>query len=186
MLNCATSPRILSPHSSNVMRMKKLKASLLAGFLAASVNTVVLKLAGAFNIEAESGGLFRLLRIYLGDTFNALRIGKLWTALLLPEPGTFGFWLLFHTFMGLVMAVFYAYAIEPLLGGQGWRKGAIYSLLPWLLNSAVVMPLLGKGFAASHSLTLLGMMYFFVANGTYAVLLGLLYEKFMRFPKVES
>ena len=162
------------------MHKKILKASLLAGLLAVSVNTAVLKLAGVFNIEAESGGLFRLLRMYLGDTFNTLGIGKIWAALLLPLPGTLGFWLLFHTFMGLVMAVFYAYAIEPILAGPGWRKGAIYSLLPWLINSVLVMPLLGKGFAASHSLTPVGMTYFFFANGTYAVLLGLLYEKFMR------
>ncbi len=81
--------------------------------------------------------------------------------------------------MGLFMAVLYAYAIEPVLSGVGWRKGAIFSLLPWLINSIVVMPLLGKGFAASYALTLGGVTYFFFGNAIYGICLGVLYEKFM-------
>lgn len=158
--------------------MKIFKPALWAGFLAVSVNTAVLKLSALFHIEAESGGLFRLLRLHLGDYFHAIGVGNAWGALHLPMPGTLYFWILFHTFMGLVMAVVYAYAIEPYLSGPGWRKGAVYSIIPWLINSFIIMPALGKGIAASHALTAVGMGYFFVANGTYAVLLGFLYEKF--------
>jgi hypothetical protein len=146
--------------------------------VAVAVNTIVLKAAWLLGIEAESGGLFRLLRLNFGGAFAAWGVGRVWGAAHLPAPGTAGFWLLFHAFMGLVMAFLYAVAVEPLLPGPGWKKGVVYAMVVWLINSAVVMPLLGKGFAASHALTPRGMAYFFVANGVYGVLLGLLYERF--------
>jgi len=41
------------------------------------------------------------------------------------------------------------------------------------------MPMLGKGFAASDVLSLGGMFYFFLANGLYGVLLGVVYGRFL-------
>jgi hypothetical protein len=156
----------------------KAKAALLAGLLAVAANTVVLKSAALFHIEAESGGLLRLLRQTLGPTSNQIGLTAIWSGFGLPLPGSLPFWIAFHFGMGIGMAVFYALALEPYLPGPGWVKGAIFSLLPWLLNSAVVMPLLGKGFAAHDALTVGGMVYFFFANGLYGVLVGVLYEWF--------
>ena len=39
------------------------------------------------------------------------------------------------------------------------------------------MPLLGKGFAASNVLNITGMIYFFIANAFYGIIVGFLYEK---------
>jgi hypothetical protein len=101
----------------------------------------------------------------------------------LPAPGSLSFWILFHTFIGLLMSIFYVYCFEKLLSWPGWRKGAIFSLIPWIINSAVVMPLLGKGFAASSAITPVGMIYFFIANASYGILLGYFYEKFCNLVK---
>lgn len=104
----------------------------------------------------------------------------LWAMLHLPLPGSLPFWVLFHFSMAIGMAVIYALVVEPFLIGPGWAKGFQFSLLPGSINSALVMPMLGKGFAASDILTLSGMLYFFFANGLYGVLLGVVYGRLFR------
>lgn len=152
------------------------RACLTAGLLAVTANIVVLESAALFHIEAEAGGLLRLLREILGPTFDRIGLAAIWSGLGLPPPGSLPFRIAFHIGAGIGMAVFYALALEPYLPGSGGWKGALFSLLPWLLNSAVVMPMLGRGFAGADALTLGGMAYFFFANGVYGVLVGALYE----------
>ena len=154
------------------------KAMLAAAVIAIAVNTFILKIAPVIKIKAGAGGLFGLLRKYFGATFSDLGLSGLWTAAGFPQPGTLMFYIFFHTLIGLIMSILYVYVIEQYLAGSGLRKGALFALLPWLFNSIVVLPLLGKGFAASNALNLVGMTYFFVANGIYGILLGFLYEKF--------
>ncbi len=157
---------------------KKFTAMLGAAIIAIAVNTFILKIAPFIHVKAGAGGLFGLLRKFFGGIFSDLGFSGLWTAVHLPQPGTLLFYIFFHSIIGLLMSILYVYVIEKYLAGSGIFKGAVFSLLPWLFNSIIVLPLLGKGFAAANALTLLGMTYFFIANGIYGILLGCLYEKF--------
>lgn len=157
---------------------QRIIATVFAALLAILINTIILKAAPLFHINAAAGGLFGLLRLYLGPTFESLGLSALWSGAHLPAPGSLSFWIFFHTFIGLVMSIMYVYIFRKFIPGSGWQKGAIFSLLPWIMNSAIVMPLLGKGFAASSILKPEGLIYFFFANAAFGTLLGYFYEKF--------
>jgi hypothetical protein len=162
---------------SRIAVSTRLNAGLLAGFGAVCVHTVLLRSADLFDLEVESGGLFRLLRLYFGATFTTWGVDRWWASIGLPMPGTMTFWVLFHTFVGILFGAFYALVVEPFLRGAGWYKGGVFSLLPWIINSVVVMPLLGNGFAAMNTLSPGGMVWFFVANTLFGILLGHWYER---------
>jgi Family of unknown function (DUF6789) len=51
-----------------------------------------------------------------------------------------------NVFTGLVWALVYGYIFEPRLSGPGWRKGMIFSLIPWVLSIVAFLPILGGGF----------------------------------------
>jgi len=159
---------------------KKIQAMLLAAFVAIAVNTFMLKIAPVIKIKAGAGGLFGLLRKHFGGTFSDLGLSTIWTSLGLPQPGTLLFYILFHSLIGFLMSILYVYFIEKYLAGSGLKKGAVFSMFPWLFNSIVVLPMLGKGFAGSGVLGLVGLTYFFAANAVFGILLGYLYEKFTR------
>ncbi|KEQ18830.1 hypothetical protein [Endozoicomonas numazuensis] len=153
------------------------KVMLFATVVATGVNTVLLKTAPLMDIEVGAGGLFGLLQMYFGGIFHDLGFSAVWSATVLPQPGSLGFYVFFHSLIGLLMAGLYVYSVEKYLAGSGIKKGAVFALLSWLINSILVLPLLGKGFAGSEVLDSVGLIYFFVANGVYGVLLGFLYEK---------
>ena len=50
-----------------------------------------------------------------------------------------------HLVVGVLWALVYAYAFEPRLTGNAWARGAIFSLLPWILSLVVFLPLFGGG-----------------------------------------
>jgi len=156
---------------------KKLYAMLMAATAAIAVNTFILKIAPVIKIKAGAGGLFGLLRKHFGAAFTDLGLSGIWTSLGLPQPGTLLFYIFFHSLIGFLMSILYVYAIEKYLAGSGLKKGAIFSILPWLFNSIIVLPMLGKGFAGSGVLNIVGLVYFFIANGVYGIMLGYLYEK---------
>lgn len=47
--------------------------------------------------------------------------------------------------VGWVLALVYARWAEPMLSGPGWRKGMIFSLVPFLLSLVVFLPFFGGG-----------------------------------------
>jgi uncharacterized membrane protein YagU involved in acid resistance len=47
-----------------------------------------------------------------------------------------------HFMIGVILAAGYA-VLAPRLPGAGWARGAIYSLLPWLMAQVLVMPVMG-------------------------------------------
>lgn len=155
----------------------RVRAMVFSALMAITVNTVLLKTAPLMGIKVGAGGLFGLLRNYFGETFSDLGLSAMWSAAALPQPGTLMFYIFFHSLIGFMMAALYVYVIEKYLAGPGWRKGAVFAMLPWLINSIIVLPLLGKGFAGSNVLDGVGLVYFFIANGVYGVLLGYLFEK---------
>jgi hypothetical protein len=158
--------------------MKKTHAALLAGFLSISVNTIVLKAAKPLGFIAESGGLLRLHVLYLSPLFQSLGISRWWVSVGLPPPSSFLFWLVFHYVTGFVMVFLYSTLLESVLPGRGLLKGSVFSLLPWLINGFIVLPLLDQGVLGYERLPLSGMVYFFMANWLFGAVLGVLYEKF--------
>jgi hypothetical protein len=84
-----------------------------------------------------------------------------------------------HFAIGLVWAVIYAAFFEPRLWGPGWQRGAIFSLLPWLLSLLIFLPLTGGGFLGmdmnAGPLPILGN---FLLNLAYGATLGAVYGPF--------
>ena len=142
-----------------------------AGLVAISINTIFLRAAPLFNIKAESGGLLKLILMHTSSYINSS---------LLSFFHATSFWLIFHYLTGFAMVVLYVYILEPLLPGKGWQKGSLFSLLPWLINAFIVLPLLGQGIAGLHALPLSGIIYFFIANWIFGITLGVLYERFTK------
>lgn len=157
-----------------------LRAALLAGLIAITLNTVVLYLAQFIPLRTEAGGLLKVLKLGFGDALGASFLNQVWNQMKLPSPESEVFKTGFHVFVGLGMALFYAAVFEPWLSGTAWRKGFCYALLAWLLNAFVVLPWIGEGIAGNHHLALTGMVYYAAAHTIFFVLLALLYARFRR------
>ncbi|MBA2453359.1 MAG: hypothetical protein H0V47_09320 [Chloroflexia bacterium] len=118
-------------------RTNWLSNSIIAGFPATVVMTVVFiagfLFSGAFG--AQDGTT--VSRWFWGLTNNSLTD----SAYNIPI-GAYSVNLL----AGLVWAGVYGYVAEPRLSGPGWRKGMLFSIVPWLLSLVVVFPIVGAGF----------------------------------------
>lgn len=146
--------------------------------MAITANAVALKTASRFGIVAESGGLLKLHVIYLRPLVQSAGISEWWAAQGLPGPPSMPFWLVFHYVTGLAMVALYVFLLEPVLPGGVLMKGSLFSLLPWLINGLIVLPLLDQGLFGLSVLPLSGVLYFFVANWLFGAVLGILYAKF--------
>ncbi|MES2060318.1 hypothetical protein [Mucilaginibacter agri] len=144
--------------------MPLLNDALIAGFIAISVNTLLLQLAPMIHIKAEGGGLLKLLLQY-GRPITG-HIAFLYTSL---------FGVVFHYLTGLVMVIIYICWFSRLLKMSGWIKGSLFSLLPWLINGFIVLPLLGYGLLGNYKLSLAGMCYFMITNWLFGLVLGWLF-----------
>lgn len=142
--------------------MNRLNAGLAAGSGAIVLNTLALKAADLVPLATAHGGLLRLVRI------------------LLPLPATPAFQTAFHLAVGILMALFYAYALEPLLPGRPLAKGLLYAGLVWLANAFLVLPLTGEGIAGLAHLTIAGALWFAAAHTLFFVLLALCYARLRR------
>ena len=126
------------------------------------------------------GGLLRLLQTMGASLAGSVGLGAWWHTTVLPAtPGpTFQFG--FHIFVGILMAIAYGLVLEPALPGRPWVKGLIYAAVLWLLNSAVLLPLIGEGLAGSRHLNTAGIMCFAAAHTVFFVLLAVLYDPIER------
>lgn len=95
----------------------------------------------------------------------------------LPAMKTTGFKLLFHYLMDLGMVGLYVLVFEPLLPGKEWVKASLFSLLPRAVNGFIILPLLGQGLLGARTLTAAGLVYFFIANWLFGLLMGWVYER---------
>jgi len=149
--------------------------ALAAGGLAIAVNTLALKAADWIPLATARGGLLRLIRPWCGPILQASGVAAAWRRAGAPAPGSPAFQIGFHVAVGLAMALFYAFVLEPLLTGRPWLKGATYALAVWFLNAVVVLPATGEGFAGSAHLTLAGMVWFAGAHILFFVPLAILF-----------
>jgi len=138
-------------------------AALLAGAVAIVLNTGALAAADLVPLATAQGGLLRFLGMLTGGAV-AVPAGAMF------QTG-------FHIAVGLAMALFYAFALEPVLRGPSWQRGLIYALAVWLANAAIVLPATGEGFAGSRHLSLAGMTWFAAAHTLFFVVLAVLYAR---------
>ena len=156
---------VLAPRADGAAGpMPRTLAALLAGAVAIALNIVVLAAADLVPLATARGGLLRLLMMLTGDA--------------LPIPPGNAIQTAFHAVIGLAMALFYAWVLEPILRAPSWLRGLIYAVAVWLANAAVVLPATGEGFAGSRYLTLAGMIWFAVAHTLFFIVLAVLYGRF--------
>jgi hypothetical protein len=137
----------------------------ISGYIAIAINTLLLKAAPLFLITAEGGAL---LKLFL-QTTNGI----------LPHfsfEHTAWFALLFHFLTGFLMVIIYAVFFNKMVLAPGWIKGGLFSIFPWLINGLVVLPLLKQGIFGYIALTPAGMIWFFIANLGFGLILGWLYD----------
>lgn len=79
-----------------------------------------------------------------------------------------------HFVIGTVLAVVYAALFAPRLPGARPVRGALYSLLPWLMAQVVVMPLMGAGLFSGSMLAAGGSL---MGHLVYGAVLGSLYGR---------
>lgn len=142
--------------------MSRPVAAFLAGVIAIILNSLLLSAADLVPLVTAHGGLLRLVKM----------------ATALPLPASAAFRWEFHIGVGLAMAMVYAFILEPAMPGTAFVKGLVYALVVWVLNSAVVLPLIGEGFAGSRNLALPGMIWFAAAHTAFFVCLAVLYARF--------
>ena len=160
--------------------MTRISAGLWAGLIAITVSTIILRVAEPLGIRAGGEVLQRFARLILGPVIEGLGIDELWAAAGLPGPSSMLFGLAFRYLAGFGMVFLYVFALERVLPGSGLVKGAVFAFLPWLGAVLVVMPLVGAGAFGLREVPLSGAVYFFAANLSLGVVLGVLYDKFRK------
>jgi hypothetical protein len=146
-----------------------LSMGMLSGFVATGMMTFILLLAYwmAYLVGSVDPQAPLLLHWLWGLAHNPL-VGTATVALPLA--------IALHFIAGMAWAVVYAGLVEPYLSGPGWRRGALFSLLPWLVSVLVFLPVMGGGvlglYLGAGPLPLLGNLLLHLG---YGVTLGELY-----------
>jgi hypothetical protein len=151
--------------------MSGLGAALIAGAIAIVLNTLALKAADLFHLETAHGGLLRLLSSLLSGPLARIGVSSLWSALNGPVPKGALFQTGFHLAVGIMMALFYAFILEPALPQSTAFKGWFYAMALWLMNAAVILPATGEGFAGRANLTLAGIVWYAGAHMLFVLVL---------------
>ena len=144
-----------------------LRDGIIAGFVATFAMTIVLAAAYGLThaIGKEEGNTVR-------QWFWALAHNPVTDR---PENAPF-IAIGLNLLVGLVLGVVYARLAEPMLGGPGWRKGMIFSLVPWIISITAFLPIMGGGFLGmdvdAGPLPILGNLILHLVYGT---VLGELY-----------
>jgi hypothetical protein len=150
-----------------VRREDWLRDGVLSGFLATFAMTVVV--AAAFAVSRT-----------LGDEDGARLARWLWALSHNPVTNTTAdqvvLAIALNLLMGLFLALVYGRFVEPVLGGPGWRKGVLFSLVPFVLSVVAFLPVMGGGLLGNDigagPLPVLGNL---VAHLVYGAVLGGVY-----------
>ena len=131
----------------------------------------------AAGLRTAHGGLLRLLQVAGSAALDGTAAGEWWRRAVAPVTAGPGFQLGFHIAVGLAMAVFYVAVVRRLPPRRVWPNALAYAAAVWLLNAAVVLPVIGEGFAGSKSLGVAGMTAFAAIHTAFFVLLAGFYRK---------
>ena len=124
------------PAGTTLRREDWLTDGLVSGFIATFIMTVAV--VAAYGIASAIGNS--------GDSGIAQSFWALTNNLVTERTGDQVALAVAANFaVGLIFAVIYAYFVEPMLSGRGWRRGMLFSLIPWLLSLVIFLPLVGGG-----------------------------------------
>jgi hypothetical protein len=143
--------------------VSRVAAALVAGTIAIVLNTLILDAATLVPLATGNGGLLRFLVMLTGGAFRA--------------PAGAVFQTGFHFVVGLAMALFYAFVLEPWMRVPSWLRGVLFATAVWLINALIVLPSIGEGIAGSHDLTLAGMVWFAAAHTLFFLVLATLFAR---------
>ena len=113
------------------------RASLLSGFVAtfAMTSTVAVGFGIANSAGRIDGNTFQRWMFNLSENEITNNVGDRFLVVMVA-----------NLVFGLIWSMIYARTVGPVLGGAGWRSGAWFSLVPWLLSVCVFLPIAGAGF----------------------------------------
>lgn len=148
--------------------------ALIAGFAGAIVNTIAIRLTKMIGIQPGTGGLSELVLAHGNFLLQVLGVHARLPVRLNPVNQE-----LFHTAMGLLMALVYAVFFYRRLPGPGWLRGFLFCQIPWLLQVFLVLPWIGAGIFGWR-LSLFTPFASFVLNGLYGITLGVIYRPLVK------
>lgn len=152
----------------------RLGDAFLAGLGGITANTAMLQLAPLLRVHPGSGGVLQLA-LRFASRWVPSSLAVLHSMGLTKPPTLFGF-LWFHYATGLVMIVFYFYVFARHQHGPWMWRSAFFSVIIWIVNSAIVYPMLGEGFAGTKLIPASGVLYFFIANWLFVAISALVYR----------
>jgi len=127
------------PRLPSGRRIDWLSLGVVAGFVGTTVLTVVMMFA------------YECARL-IGTNSSSASFFQNWLYSLTHNPATdtarvnLPLGLILHFGTGILFGILYAGWVEPRLSGSGLRRGAIFSIIPWLFSIIVFLPLMGGGF----------------------------------------
>jgi hypothetical protein len=154
----------------------RLVSALLAGSIAIILNTLALKAADLISLPTAHGGLLRLVSLGFSGVLQQSGISSAWNQVGAPAPSSPTFQVGFHIFVGLMMSIFYAFVLEPLMPWGATAKGFVYALGLWLINAIIILPSTGEGFAGMANLSAAGILWFATAHTLFFMLLAYGFE----------
>ncbi|MGY2293813.1 hypothetical protein ACW9H6_29280, partial [Pseudomonas sp. SDO528_S397] len=89
------------------------------------------------------------------------------------DPGNYVVQVLFHFFVGLLMAIVLVKLAADYFVKSAWYVGLVAAIIVWTMNAAVILPLLGEGVAGSRTVSVMGIIYFAVAHTAFFITLSL-------------
>jgi hypothetical protein len=114
-----------------------LRTSILSGFVATFALTVTLAIG--YGIATTAGKAD-------GNTFERWMFRLSENRLTEDVSDRFLVVMIANLVFGLIWALLYARLASPVIDGPGWRSGAIFALIPWLLSILVFFPIADAGF----------------------------------------
>ncbi len=140
-----TTSDVNAPVTNGIQRDEtgRLHSWLLHGVVSGFVATVILSIGLliayeiALLVASQATGASTLERWFWSLTHNPVTSSA---QLNLPVA------LLLNFAAGIGWAIIYAGWIEPRLAGPAWRRGVMFSLVPWVLSLIVFLPLVDGGF----------------------------------------
>ena len=149
------------------LRFDWLRASIASGFIATFVMTVCMAIAFGFANtvgDTDGNGLERNCAALSSNELTE-NVGD-----------TFAVGMVLNLAVGLLWAMLYARWFEPHVTGPGWRRGALFSLIPFVLSIVVFFPIAGIGmFGHEADAGILPVFGNLVLHLVYGVTLGTLY-----------
>lgn len=86
-----------------------------------------------------------------------------------------------HFMIGTMLGLSYALFFAARLPGGGWLRGAVFSLIPWLMSQVIVNPMMGAGvFAANTGAPALMVLGSLLGHLVFGAALGAVYGKNFR------